>query len=103
MSYDYDRRETSLRVAGKMDPKDWTEKGGKWVQRAQYAGGEKHEWTVAESGDKFTVTVKTPKGTFKAKKDFGSLEQAQKYAWKFIDKANGNEMLEEALAKDFSK
>jgi hypothetical protein len=79
---------------------EWTEKGGKWLARAQYAGGEKHEWTVTESGD---VTVKTPEGTFKKKNDMGTLESAQRYAAKFISQANGHEKLADALGKDFTK
>jgi hypothetical protein len=86
---------------GKLTDVKWTEKGGKWLSRAEYAGGEKHEWQISESGDKFSVSVKTPKGTHKAKKSFESLEQAQRFAARFIDKANGNKMLEEALGKDF--
>jgi len=100
--YDYDfRGRVALNlVAAKVD---FTEKGGKWLSHVQYAKGEKHEWEIAKSGDKFTAKVKTPHGTFKAKKTFDELEQAQRFATRFIDKAHGHELLEKALDKDFTK
>lgn len=88
------------RVAAKVD---WTQKGDKYLARVEYAEGEKHEWAISESGDKFTISVKTPKGTFKRKKDFDSLEQAQRYGAKFINRADGDRMLQDALGKDFTK
>lgn len=90
----------ALHVAAKVE---WTQKGGKWVARVSYAGGAKHEWTISESGSGFSATVKTPKGTFKRKKSFNSLEQAQRFADRFIDRANGHEMLEDSLDKDFQE
>lgn len=94
----------SRRVAERFAAKvDWAEKGDKWIARVEYADGEKHEWSISEADDKFSCSVKTPKGTFKCKKDFGSLEQAQRYGKKFIDKANGHELLADALGKDFTK
>ena len=80
---------------------DWTEKGGKWLRRAQYATAGKHEWEISKAGEKFSVSVKTPDGSHKAKKHFDSLEQAQRFADRFIEKANGDKLLEEALGKDF--
>lgn len=90
----------ALHVAAKVE---WTQKGGKWVARVSYAGGAKHEWTISESGSGFSATVKTPKGAFKRKKSFNSLEQAQRFADRFIDRANGHEMLEDSLDKDFQE
>lgn len=81
----------------------WTEKGDSWVTRAQYADGAKHEWTIKEEDGKFSLSVKTPKGSYEKKKPADSLQQAQKAAEKFITKANGQEMLDDALGKDFSK
>lgn len=102
--YDFDRTAEALVIAAvnRPAPVKWTERGGKWLARAQFADGKKHEWQIAEDGDKFTVSVKTDEGTFKKKTPFDSLEQAQKYAGKFVEKANGDELLDKAM-KDFSK
>jgi hypothetical protein len=94
----------AYRVAGKMPEDAWTQKGDQWGAKAQYAGGEKHTWAVKEVGGKFTLHVKIDESglSYKCKKNFDSLEQAQKYAWKFIDKADGNKKLEPVLDKDFT-
>lgn len=101
---EFSNRVISQRVAARYAAKvDWAEKGDKWVAKVEYASGEAHTWTLTKDGDKFSASVKTPKGTFKAKKSFDSLEQAQRFGKKFIDKANGHELLADALGKDFTK
>jgi len=90
------------RVATKMRPNDWTQKGDQWMASVQYAGGKRHDWVIKEQGDSFTVSVRTDQGVFKRKKNFDSVGQAQRYAWQFIDRADGHERLEKAL-KDFTK
>jgi len=86
----------------KGSPSDWTRKGEQWVQSVKYAGGVKHDWTISGDGP-FLVQVKTEDGSWKGKTKFSSLEEAQKFAWKFIGKANGEELLEEAKPKSFTK
>jgi hypothetical protein len=94
--YDYDRR-TAAKV-------NWTEKGGKWVAHVNYANGEEHTWVIDEVKDgQFVAHVNTGKTGYKRKKVFDSLEAAQRYGAKFIDKANGNQMLKDVLDKDFVK
>lgn len=82
---------------------EWSEKGGKWLSRVEYAGGEKHEWSISEDGDNFKAKVKTPKGSFECKKSFDDLAKAQRYCDKFITRADGDDMLQDALGKDFTK
>lgn len=96
--YDYDR--SGLTVAG-LKAK-WTEKDDSWVSRAEYANGDVHTWTIARTfDDGYAARVKTPKGTFETKKLFDTLAQAQNFAGKFIQKANGAELLAGVLSKDF--
>jgi hypothetical protein len=96
--YDYDRSRVTAGLKA-----EWTEKGGKWITRAQYASGKVHTWTISESGDKFTAQVATPQGTYKRKKPFDSLEAAQRFGAKFIEKANGADLLKDVLEKDFTE
>lgn len=85
----------------KGSPSDWTRKGEQWVQSVKYAGGVKHDWTISGDGP-FLVQVKTEDGSWKGKTKFSSLEEAQKFAWRFIGKANGEELLDEAKSKSFT-
>lgn len=82
----------------------FTEKGDKWLARVEYAReGEKYEWQISEDDGDFSVQVKTPKGSFKRNKTFDSLAQAERYANRFINVANGDELLKDVLSKDFTK
>ena len=95
--YDYDRSIVAKAKA------EWTEKGNQWLARAQYASGDKHTWSIKESGGGFVARVTTPEGTFKRKKPFDSLEAAQRYGARFIERADGADKLSAALEKDFAE
>jgi hypothetical protein len=92
----------SIRVA-KVAPSDWTQKDGVWLVRSQYADGETHSWGITERGGKFIVEVNKPDGTFQCKKQFDELGKAQRYAAKFIGKADGASKLSDVLDKDFKE
>jgi hypothetical protein len=91
------------KTAAKMLPEDWTDTDKGSVQRVQYSGGPTHTWTVEGEGKSFTVQVKTDEGTWKAKKTFPSLESGQRFAWRYIDKAHGAEVLKADLTTSFKK
>jgi len=84
---------------------DWkeVEEGATWLRRAQYAGGAKYAWGIwySDVAGKYGVEVETPDGCYQRKKTFDSLEQAQRFADKFIEKANGHEALADVLESEF--
>lgn len=91
---------------------NWTEvPGGAWLTKVQYASGIKHSWGIEELDGEFWLEVDIPNSgdvggnhiVYRCKKPFQSLEKAQKYAAKFIDKAHGQELLEAVLDKDFKR
>lgn len=96
------------RVAGfKVTPVDWTQKGDTWLSKAKYADGQLHEWVIVKKGKKFTIKVEIsqqgiPEGTYTRKKDVDTLEQAQRFGARFINRADGNTLLKKQL-KDFTK
>jgi hypothetical protein len=73
------------------------------MRHVQYADGTRISYGTFEDGEKFGVEIKTPDGVFKANKSFDTKDAAQRYVNKFVDKANGHELLEKALAKDFKR
>lgn len=96
-------RSLADRVAG-MDKLVWTKRGDEWIVRVQHMGeSSTHTWSVHEADGKFEANVKFSKGSFKAKKTFASLEQAQRFCMRFANKANGAELLDDVLSKDFVK
>lgn len=98
-------RQASLlgKTSAKMAPEDWTKTDKGWVQRVQYSGGITHTWTVEGEGKSFTVKVRTEGGTWKGKKTFASLEAAQKFAWRYMSKAQGADLLESDIPGSFTK
>ena len=80
------------------------QKPDQWGASVQYANGERHDWGIKAMGEgKFVLEVKTPKGIFRAKKDFADMKGAERYADKYIEKAHGWDLLEKDLGKDFHK
>ncbi len=87
-------------------PSHWRQHGGdQWGASVQYADGQKHDWGIIKemASGRFTLEVKTPSGIFRVKRDFDTLSAAEKYANRFIERADGWEKLEAALSKDFHK
>ncbi len=86
---------------------DWTKQGGsQWGRSVQYANGDKHDWAIKQMGERrFLLAVNLPKGVgvFHAKKTFDTLRSAERYADRFIERADGWQWLERALPKDFQK
>lgn len=91
-------------LAVKMDPKDWKQSGNQWMYTVRYSGGKAYDWAIKKNGEKFVLGVRTPEGDkYETKKDYDSKETAMRVAWKFINRADGADLLEKELGSKFQK
>ena len=73
-----------------------------WFNRVQYADGNEYVWGILQDApDEFVIEVLLPArgGVLQRVKRTATLAQAQRFANKFIERADGQEALELAIEK----
>ena len=78
----------------------FTRHGSTWVSRVVYANGKAYDWAVVLVGERFIVETRSGSSVLQAKKRFATLTQAQKFAARFIDRADGEHLLRAATDAD---
>jgi len=78
----------------------FTRHGDTWLARVTYANGKNYDWGIKQIGERFIVEAKSGTSILQVKERFYTLSKAQKFAARFIERADGEHLLKAAVDKN---